>query len=27
MLAPGPASAVRDLPPLWSSVLHTDAGA
>lgn len=27
MLAPRPASAVSDLPPLWSSILHTDAGA
>jgi hypothetical protein len=27
MLAPGPASPGVDLPPLWSSVLHTDAGA
>ena len=26
VLLPGPNSAVSDLPPLWSSVLHADAG-
>lgn len=24
-VSPGPSSAVSDLPPLWSSVLHADA--
>lgn len=25
MVSPGPSSAISDLPPLWSSVLHADA--
>lgn len=26
MIAPRPSSAVSDLPPLWASILHADAG-